>query len=94
MVQRADIVRRWTREFKSVGSGSVPRNGKQNLSEEQNEIIALKKALNQSQTKLNYLSSLLLQILIFITHSTAQIEIRGQRSTPTASSELFFKSVF
>lgn len=45
----ADLVRRWTREFKSEGAGSFPGNGKQSLSEEQKEILVLKKALNEAQ---------------------------------------------
>lgn len=45
----SDVVRRWTREFKAEGERSFPGNGKQNLTEEQKEIIALKKALNEAQ---------------------------------------------
>jgi transposase len=45
----SDVVRRWTREFKSEGAASFPGNGKQNLTAEQKEIIALKKALNEAQ---------------------------------------------
>lgn len=44
-----DLVRRWTREFNTQGAKSFPGNGKQHLSEEQKEIIALKKALNDAQ---------------------------------------------
>jgi transposase len=46
---RPDLVSRWTREFKSEGKGSFPGNGKQNLSGEQKEILALKKALNEAR---------------------------------------------
>jgi transposase len=45
----SDVVRRWTREFKSDGERSFPGKGKQNLTDEQKEIIALKKALNEAQ---------------------------------------------
>jgi transposase len=45
----ADMIRRWTREFKSEGTLSFPGNGKQNLSEEQREILELKKALNEAR---------------------------------------------
>ncbi|WP_291788418.1 IS3 family transposase [Cecembia sp.] len=45
----ADLVRRWTREFKSEGATSFPGNGKQNLTDEQKEILALKKELNETQ---------------------------------------------
>lgn len=44
-----DLVRRWTREFNAQGAKSFPGNGKQHLSEEQKEIIALKKALADAQ---------------------------------------------
>jgi transposase len=44
-----DLVRRWSREFKSDSSASFPGNGKQILSEEQKEILALKKALKESE---------------------------------------------
>ncbi len=43
-----DLIRRWVREYKSSGAKSFPGNGRQNLSEEQKEIIALKKALNDA----------------------------------------------
>jgi transposase len=43
-----DLVRRWTREFKSDGAGSFPGNGKQHLTTEQKEILSLKKALKES----------------------------------------------
>jgi transposase len=43
-----DLIRRWFREYKTSGTKSFPGNGKQNLSEEQKEIIALKKALNDA----------------------------------------------
>lgn len=42
-----DFVRRWTRKFKSEGAGSFPGNGKQHLSSQQKEILALKKALKE-----------------------------------------------
>jgi transposase len=45
----ADLIRRWTHEFKSEGTGSFPGNGKQNLSKEQRDILELKKALNESR---------------------------------------------
>jgi len=45
----ADLVRRWTREFKLGGDESFPGNGKQSLSEEQWEILELKKALNEAR---------------------------------------------
>lgn len=45
----SDVVRRWTREFKTGGATSFPGNGKQNLSEEQREILSLRKALNEAQ---------------------------------------------
>lgn len=44
-----DLIRRWGREFKSDGARSFPGNGKQNLTEEQKEIVALKKALSEAQ---------------------------------------------
>ena len=44
-----DLVRRWTREFKSGGVKSFPGNGNMNHSSEQKEILALKKALKESE---------------------------------------------
>jgi transposase len=44
----SDLVRRWAREFKSQGSRSFPGNGKQHLTEEQKQIITLKKALEEA----------------------------------------------
>ncbi|ERM80125.1 hypothetical protein P872_09015 [Rhodonellum psychrophilum GCM71 = DSM 17998] len=44
-----DLVRRWTREFKSDGVKSFPGNGNMNHSSEQKEILALKKALKESE---------------------------------------------
>ncbi|WMJ71918.1 transposase [Cytophagaceae bacterium ABcell3] len=44
-----DLVRRWSREMKTNGAASFPGNGKQNLSEEQKEIHALRKALKESE---------------------------------------------
>jgi transposase len=45
----SDLVRSWTRQFKSEGERSFPGNGKQNLTEEQKEILSLRKALNEAQ---------------------------------------------
>ena len=45
----SDMVRRWTREFKVSGPTSFPGNGNQNLTEEQKEIVALKKALKEAE---------------------------------------------
>ncbi len=45
---RPDLISRWTREYKADGAGSFPGNGKQNLTGEQKEIVALKKALNEA----------------------------------------------
>ena len=45
----SDVIRRWTREFKTAGERSFPGKGKQHLTDEQKEIIALKKALNEAQ---------------------------------------------
>ena len=44
-----DLVRRWTREFKSDGARGFPGNAKQNLKLEQKEILTLKKALKESE---------------------------------------------
>lgn len=44
-----DLVRRWTREFKSGGVKSFPGNGNMNHSSEQKEILALKKGLKESE---------------------------------------------
>lgn len=42
-----DLIRRWVREFNRGNNKAFPGNGKQNLSEEQLEIINLKKALKE-----------------------------------------------
>ncbi|MFB9210911.1 transposase, partial [Echinicola jeungdonensis] len=44
-----DLVRRWAREFKASESSSFPGNGKQHLTEEEKEILALKKALKEAE---------------------------------------------
>lgn len=44
-----DLVRRWSREHEEAGSRSFPGNGKQDLTPEQKEIQALKKALHESE---------------------------------------------
>lgn len=45
----SDLVRRWARELKVGESNSFPGNGKQNLTDEQKEIIELKKALKDAE---------------------------------------------
>jgi transposase len=45
----ADLVRRWSKEFKKSKSGSFPGNGKQNLTEEQKKINLLEKALKEAE---------------------------------------------
>lgn len=44
-----DMVRRWTREYSEHNTRSFPGNGKQDLTPEQKEIQALKKALQESE---------------------------------------------
>lgn len=44
-----DMLRRWAREHDEAGSRSFPGNGKQDLTPEQKEIQALKKALQESE---------------------------------------------
>lgn len=44
-----DMVRRWAREHEETGSRSFPGNGKQDLTPDQKEIQALKKALHESE---------------------------------------------
>lgn len=44
-----DMVRRWSREYKSNGDQSFAGNGKPILSPEQREIAELKKALKEAQ---------------------------------------------
>jgi transposase len=44
-----DLVRRWAREHDDAGSRSFPGNGKQDLTPEQKEIQALKKALSEAE---------------------------------------------
>lgn len=44
-----DMVRRWVREHDETGSRSFPGNGKQDLTPEQKEIQALKKALQDAE---------------------------------------------
>jgi len=44
-----DMVRRWSREYKSNGDRSFAGNGKPILSPEQREIAELKKALKEAQ---------------------------------------------
>ncbi|ACU60031.1 transposase [Chitinophaga pinensis] len=44
-----DMVRRWTREHNESGTRSFPGNGKQDLTPEQKEIQALKKALKEAE---------------------------------------------
>lgn len=46
-----DLIRRWVREFKISKSNSFPGNGKQNLTEEQQEIFTLKRALKEAETE-------------------------------------------
>lgn len=43
------MVRRWAREDDDAGSRSFPGNGKQDLTAEQKEIQALKKALSDAE---------------------------------------------
>jgi transposase len=45
----ADLVRRWSREYKSNSTGSFSGNGKPVLTEEQKEILGLKKALKDAE---------------------------------------------
>jgi len=42
---RSELVNRWRREFKSNEFGSFPGNGKQILTEEQKELVRLKREL-------------------------------------------------
>jgi transposase len=44
-----DLVRRWAREHDDAGPRSFPGNGKQDLTVEQKEIQALKKALSEAE---------------------------------------------
>lgn len=44
-----DLVRRWAKEHSENGVRSFPGNGKQDLTAEQKEIQALKKALKESE---------------------------------------------
>lgn len=44
-----DLVRRWSKEIREGESKSFPGNGKQNLTDEQKEILALKKALKDAE---------------------------------------------
>jgi transposase len=44
-----DLVRRWAREINVSESNSFPGNGKQPLTEEQKEIISLRKALKDAE---------------------------------------------
>ena len=44
-----DMIRRWAREHSESGSRSFPGNGKQDLTPEQKEIQALKKALKDAE---------------------------------------------
>jgi len=46
---KPDLVRRWRREFRDSQSTCFPGNGKQILTPEQQEIIALKKQLRDAQ---------------------------------------------
>lgn len=43
------MLRRWTREFSTRDNRSFPGNGKQDLTPEQKEIQALKKALQEAE---------------------------------------------
>jgi len=45
----SDLVRRWAREFQSGETQSFPGKGKQNLTDEQKQIMALKKALRDAE---------------------------------------------
>lgn len=45
----AEMLRRWTREFSVHDTRSFPGNGKQDLTPEQKEIQALKKALQEAE---------------------------------------------
>jgi transposase len=46
-----DLVRRWAREVNVNESNSFPGNGKQNLTDEQKQIVELKKALRDAETE-------------------------------------------
>ena len=46
---RAELVRRWRREFSRYYDGSFSGHGKTNLTSEQKEIVELKKALKDAQ---------------------------------------------
>lgn len=45
----SDLVRRWARELNINETNSFPGNGKQNFTDEQKEIINLKKALKDAE---------------------------------------------
>lgn len=45
----SDLVRRWSREYKSNSRGSFSGNGKPVLTDEQKEILELKKALKNAE---------------------------------------------
>ncbi len=45
----ADLIRRWSKELKEGNFRSFPGNGKQNLTEEQQKIASLEKALKDTQ---------------------------------------------
>lgn len=46
---RAELVRRWKREYEQFDSGSFSGHGKANMSAEQKEIARLKKELKDAQ---------------------------------------------
>lgn len=46
---RADLVRRWRREYEHYQEGSFSGNGITNMTDEQKEISKLRKALKESQ---------------------------------------------
>jgi len=46
---KADLVRRWRREFDTYGLGSFSGNGSRNLTDEQKEITQLKKELQEAK---------------------------------------------
>jgi len=46
---RAELIRRWRREFANYDSGSFSGHGNANLTVDQKEILELKKALREAQ---------------------------------------------
>lgn len=46
---RSDMINRWKREYNKYNNGSFSGHGKANLTDEQKEILELKKALKESQ---------------------------------------------